>query len=138
MSEPKKRGRKKRPRTTAEKLLITEFASKLEAKLQSGGWDAAKIADKLKISPASFYNYRNKTNLAGYEVLKRAHDLWGWNFEYIDFGERSAKAPSETEAPRQYVLPFIENVHESDIQVIRAKAVKPDTLLLTVQIKFVS
>lgn len=138
MPEERKRGRKKRPRTTAEKLLMAEFARKLQSKAEIDGWNAAKVAGKLKISLASFYNYRNKTNLASYEVLKRAHDLWGWNFEYMDFGEPSAKAPSETEAPRQYVLPFIENVHESDIQVIRAKAVKPDTLLLTVQIKFVS
>jgi hypothetical protein len=61
-----------------------------------------------------------------------------WNFQHIDFAERSGKAPSEAEQPRQYVLPFIENVHESDIQVVRAKAVKPDSLELTVQIRFVS
>jgi len=115
-----------------------EFASKLTAKAESDGWNAAKVAEKLKIGLASFYNYRNKKSLASYEILKRAHDVWDWKFEYIDFGERSARAPSEVEAPRQYVLPFIENVRESDVQIIRAKAVKPDTLLLTVQIKFVS
>src|SRR5215470_8677874 len=85
---------------------------------------------------ASLYNYKNKSDLPSYEILKRTHDRWGWNFKYIDFAERSGRAPTEDEQPRQYVLPFIETVRESDIQVIRAKPVKPDSLELTVQIKF--
>jgi len=138
MQEGRKRGRKKRARTTAEKLLMTEFSEKLYGKMKDEHWNAKKAAQELNVSLASFYNYRNKTDLPRYEILKRAHDLWGWNFKHIDFGERSARAPSETEQPRQYVLPFIENVHEDDIQVIRAKAVKPDRLELTVQIRFAS
>lgn len=98
----------------------------------------SRSASELKISLASFYNYRNKTDLPSYEVLKRADDIWGWNSRYIDFAERSASAPSEEEQPRQYVLPFSESIREDDIQVIRAKAVKPDSLELTVQIRFVS
>ena len=138
MPRQAKRGRKKRARTTAEKLLMTEFSRKLHDKMKEKRWNAATAAHELKVSLASFYNYLNKTNLASYEILKRAHDSWGWNFQYIDFAAPSGKAPSETEQPRQYVLPFIENVHESDIQVIRAKAVKPDSLELTVQIRFAS
>jgi hypothetical protein len=133
---PRKRGRKKRPRTTAEKLLMAEFSKKLLLKMEKEGWNAKKTAVELQISLASFYNYRNKTDLPSYEILKRSHDLWGWNFQYIDFAERSPRAPSDEEQPRQYVLPFIESVHESDIQVIRAKPVKPDSLELTVQIRF--
>jgi len=132
-----KRGRKKRPRTTAEKLLMAEFSEKLCDKMKEESWSAKKTAKELKICPASFYNYRNKADLPSYNVLKRAHDLWGWNFQHIDFAEQSARAPSEIEQPRQYVLPFIEGVRESDIQIIRAKPVKPDTLELTVQIRFV-
>lgn len=117
---------------------MAEFSEKLHEKMEEKRWNAKRTAHELKINLASFYNYRNKTDLPSYEILKRAHDLWGWNFKYIDFAEQSARAPSEAEQPRQYVLPFIENVHESDIQVIRAKAVKPDSLLLTVQIRFAS
>ena len=106
--------------------------------MKEKGWNAATTALELKVSLASFYNYRNKADLPSYEILKRAHDRWGWNFQYIDFGAPSGKVPSETEQPRQYVLPFIENVHESDIHVIRAKAVRPDSLELTVQIRFAS
>jgi hypothetical protein len=122
----------------AEKLLLTEFSEKLYAKMDETGWNAKKTAEELGVSVASFYNYRNRTDLPSYEVLKRSHDRWGWKFRYIDFAEGTGRAPSESQQPRQYVLPFIENVHESDIQVIRAKAVKPDSLELTVQIRFVS
>jgi hypothetical protein len=137
MSLAGKRGRKKRPRTTAEKLLMTEFSEKLRKKMKEESWTAKRTAKELKICPASFYNYRKKADLPSYSVLKRAHDLWGWNFQYIDFAEQSAQAPSEVEQPRQYVLPFIGGVRESDIRIIRAKPVKPDTLELTVQIRFV-
>jgi len=136
MPQQRKRGRKKRPRTTAEKLLMAEFSGKLGDQMKEKGWNARKTAHELGISLASFYNYRNKTDLPSYEILKRTHDRWEWNFQYIDFAERSGKAPTESEQPRQYVLPFIENVHESDIQVIRAKPVKPDSLELTVKIRF--
>ena len=115
---------------------MAEFSKKLLDKMTKEDWNAKKTASELRISLASFYNYRKKTDLPSYEVLKRSHDLWGWNFEYIDFAERSGRAPSDEEQPRQYVLPFIESVHESAIQVIRAKPVKPDTLELTVQIRF--
>jgi hypothetical protein len=136
MSLAGKRGRKKRPRTTAEKLLMAEFSTKLWEKLKEEGWSARRAARELHICLASFYNYRSKKDLPSYSVLKRAHDLWGWNFQYVDFAEQSAKAPSEVEQPSQYVLPFIESVRERDIQIIRAKPVKPDTLELTVRIRF--
>jgi len=136
MSQGRKRGRKKRARTTAEKLLMGEFSDKLRGKVGQPGWSAKRTARELDVCLASFYNYRNRKDLPSYEVLKRSHDLWGWTFKYVDFADRHAKAPTELEQPRQYVLPFIENVHESDIQVIRAKPVKPDMLELTVQIRF--
>jgi hypothetical protein len=113
-----------------------EFSDKLREKMAREGWGAKRVAHELDICLASFYNYRNRKDLPSYEVLKRSHDRWGWNFQYIDFAERYAKAPSDLEQPRQYVLPFIENVRESDVQVIRAKSVKPDSLELTVQIRF--
>ena len=118
---------------------MAEFSDKLyeEMREMEGRGKAPKLARELKVSLASLYNYLKKTDLPSYEVLKRAHDNWGWSFKYIDFGARSARAPSEEEQPRQYVLPFIDNVHQSDIQVTRAKAVRPDCLELTVQIRFV-
>ena len=134
----KKRGRKTRPRTTAEKLLLAEISKKLYALMDDRKWKrVATAARQLKISPASMYNYLKKDDLASFEVLKRIHDEWGVEFEYLNFGEKATvRAPSEAEQPRQYILPFIESVRETDIRIIKAKSVKPDTLQLTINIKF--
>jgi dihydropteroate synthase len=114
---------------------MNEVSEKFGAKRDDVG--ARSAAKALKISVASFYNYINKADLPSFEVLKRAHDRWNLNFTYIDFGSDSpTPSPSETDQPRQYVLPFIKGVRESDIEIIRAKAVKPDTLQLTVNIRF--
>lgn len=132
-----RRGRGKRPRTTAEKLLMGEVSQKFSAKKKSMGARAA--ARELKVSVASFYNYIRKTDLPSFEVLKRAHDVWNENFTHIDFASASRTwSPSEESQPRQYILPFIKAIREDDIEVVCAKAVKPDSLLLTLKIRFVS
>jgi transcriptional regulator with XRE-family HTH domain len=133
---PKKRGRKPRPRTTAEKLLMVEVSEKFETLMEERGWSVERAAKELEVSRASFYNYCNKSDLASFEVLKKAHDRWGLKFKYIDFGANSRQSSPTTEEPRQYVLPFIANVRERDVEIIKAKSVKPDTLQLTVNIKF--
>lgn len=116
---------------------MVEVSEKFARVMKDRGWNAEKAAKELGVSRASFYNYWNKNDLPSFEVLKRAHDRWKLDFKYIDFGEKNKRvAPSEIKEPRQYVLPFIENVRESDVQIIRAKSVKPDTLQLTVHIKF--
>jgi len=143
MPEKGKPGRKKRPRTTAEKLLMAEFSAKLYAILDEKGWVKQKsgkerAARALGVSRASFYNYLNRLDLASFEVLKRAHDRWGMNFAHIDFGAKAPPQPTPTEedAPRQYVLPFIKSVRENDIEIVQTKPVRPDTLQLTVNIRF--
>ncbi len=116
---------------------MAEVSQKLYKKMEDDGWNAETAAKKLKVSRASFYNYLNQNDLPRFEILKRAHDLWGIKFKYVDFGaQRKSSSPSETDQPRQYVLPFIESVRENDIEIIQAKPVKPDTLQLTVNIKF--
>jgi predicted transcriptional regulator len=137
MSNRRKPGRKKRPRTTAEKLLMNEFSEKLVSLMQDRDLNVEATATELGVCRASLYNYRNKTDLASFEVLKRAHDLWGFTFQYLDFAVGARRsAPSEEDQPRQYVLPFIEGVRQRDVEIIRAKPVKPDTLQLTVNIRF--
>ncbi|HEY1528245.1 MAG TPA: hypothetical protein VGH51_18615 [Candidatus Angelobacter sp.] len=133
---PQKVGRKRKPRTTAEKLLMTEVSEKFGKVMEDRGWNAERAAKELDVSRASFYNYCNKNDLASFEVLKRAHDRWGLNFKYIDFGANSRHSSSPPEEHRQYVLPFIDNVRERDVEIIKTKSVKPDTLQLTVNIKF--
>src|SRR5271165_1315568 len=129
-----KPGRKLRPRTTQEKLLMVEISKKLYALMDQQGWKTGgAAARKLKISPASMYNYLKKDDLASFEVLRRIHDEWGVDFQYLNFGTTPRRrGPSEADQPRQYILPFIEGVREGDIQIIQTKSVKPDTLQLTI------
>lgn len=122
---------------------MAEFSAKLAELLKAKGWDKVKggkekAASQLDVSRASFYNYLNKNDLPSFEVLKRAYEKWGMTFEHIDFGSaRSSRhVPSEEESPRQYVLPFLQAVRGEDVEVVRAKTVKPDTLQLTVNIRF--
>jgi hypothetical protein len=132
-----KGGRKKRARTVSEKLLMAEFSLKLYGVLEKKGWDKQKGARELAVSRASFYNYLNQTDLASFEVLKRAHDRLGMKFDYIDFGASARSLNvAAIEQPRQYVLPFLKSVRENDIEVISTKPVRPDTLQLTINVKF--
>src|SRR5713101_5437565 len=102
MSQKPKRGRKRHPRTTAEKLLMSEISKKFGDVMKDRGWNAERAAKELGVSRASFYNYwSKKDDLPSFEVLKRAHDLWGLNFEYIDFGVKGrTPAPGQGEEPR--------------------------------------
>lgn len=133
---PNKRGRKLRPRTTAEKLLMVEVSEKFEKVMKDRAWNVERAAKELGVSRASFYNYWNRNDLPSFEILKRAHDRWGLNFKHIDFGVNSRQSAPTAEEPRQYVLPFIDGVRERDVEIIKTKSVKPDTLQLTVNIKF--
>ena len=58
--------------------------------LKAEAGSPARAARRLGISRASFYNYLKTegADLPSFEVLKRAHDLWNLNFNYIDFGAR--------------------------------------------------
>ena len=118
---------------------MVEIRDKFRKTMADKKWDVARAARELGVCRASFYNYLKAYNadLPSMEVLKRAHDLWGLNFTNIDFGAPGkSTSPSETEQPRQYVLPFIQSVREQDIEIVKTKSVKPDTLQLIVNIRF--
>jgi hypothetical protein len=122
---------------------MAEFSQKLYGVLKARGWDQQKggkdLASKeLGVSRASFYNYLNRKDLAGLEVQRRAHDLWGVKSDYINFGHTGSPPASaiHEDKTRQYVLPFIQSVRENDIEIVRTKPIRPDTLQLTVNIKF--
>lgn len=138
MVRVRKPGRKSRPRTTAEKLLMAEMSQQLYAKMRTERWDKKRAAKELGVSLASFYNYLNQDDLPNYEIFKKAHDIWEFKFQYMDFGGKRAASRSITPAEftRQTVLPFIESVRENDIEIIKAKPVSSDILQLTINIKF--
>jgi len=75
--------------------------------------------------------------LAGYDVLKRAHDIFGFEFTYMDFERTpSLRSPGKNGTDAQGVLPFLKTVRQDDIQIVGTKPVERDTLELTVQIRF--
>ncbi len=117
---------------------MADISMKLEELIGKRKWkNVDEAAGKLRISRAALYNYIGKRDLASFELLKRVHDEWGVDFTYLNFGAPAKKRyPSEADEPRQYVLPFIESVRQDDIQIIRAKPVRPDTLELVVRIRF--
>ena len=117
---------------------MQEIERKFREKMRTENWDAETAAKQLKVSRASFYKYLGKTDLPSFEVLKRAHDLWGISFNHIDFAaSHPVRVPPESELPRQFLLPFLEAVDASHVQILRAKPIKPDMLELTVRIRFV-
>jgi hypothetical protein len=122
---------------------MAEFSEKLKSVLMDRGWDKSKAgkeeaAKELCVSRASFYNYLTQKDLAGLEVFRRAHDLWGIKLKHMDFGVGTSPSPikKREEGPRQYVLPFIQSVNENDVEIVQAKPIGRDTLQLTVNIRF--
>ncbi len=133
-----KRGRKKRERTTAEKLVMKEVRDQLLSKLE--GWTVEGAAEDLKVSRATLYNYRKEisdnTPVPTYEILRRMHERWGFKFQYIDFGH--PRRPSISLDKQQTKFEFLEGVDPSNIEVTSAKPMGRDTLELVVHIRFAS
>jgi len=96
------------------------------------------VAARLRICKASLYNYLNEQTLPGYEVLKRAHEVLGFRFQYMDFTSprRSKRRDGKASIP-QGVLPFLEMLRPEDLKVIAKKTVECENALqVTIQIRF--
>lgn len=116
---------------------MAEMSTQLYAKMDKERWNKKTAARELGVCLASFYNYLNQDDLASYDIFKKTHDAWMFQFKHMGFGDNQGAAPAlQEEYARQYVLPFIESVRENDIEVVKAKSVKSDTLQLTINIKF--
>jgi hypothetical protein len=135
----RKRGRRPRILKPDEKLLLKEFSEKLSRLVEKEGRSVQEIAKQLKVCRASLYNYLRQTDLAGIDVLERAHRVLGFNFSYMDFSVTPRrKSAMRGEPSAQGVLPFIiGSIQKDDVQVTCAKPVKRETALeVTVQIRF--
>jgi hypothetical protein len=139
MPSKPKRGRKPRTLGAAEKQLMGDFSKQLYGLLSQSGWTVERIARELRVSRASVYNYRNETDLAGHNVLRRAHFVLGFQFRYMDFdGTPVSKSRRKNRSDAQGVLPFLKALRQDDIQIVGKKSVDRDTLELTVHIRFAS
>lgn len=129
--------RRRIPPTWEERLrqqVETEFT---KAKRSKGAKGAAA---ELGICLASFYKYANGDDLPGYEVLRRAHEKWGSEFDHLDFDaiHPKYKGVRGLHEEKQYVLPFIEGVKEKDVTIVDVEAKRPNSLELRLKIRFAS
>lgn len=136
MEPSKKRGRKPRPYTPGERALLAQFSGKLNEIKSSTGRNVEDLARELGVCKASFYNYLKGTDLPGWEVLRRAHEKWGFTSDLLDFRRQGPMRPRPKVLPRQYKLSFLSQVHERDVEIVSTRPVGSDTLELLVKIKF--
>lgn len=99
--------------TYAEKLLMAQVKSEFGRIKKKYGAQAA--ARKLRVSVPSFYNYVRGTDLPRMEVLRSAHELWGIRWKHIDSSQFVSTV--KVKSPEQFVLPFLDAVHEKDVTI---------------------
>lgn len=139
-----RRGRK--PRSATEKRLIAAVAAKLQEGIQKGirqkrFQNTTGAAADLGISRAALYKYTRGKSLPSASVLWKAHRKWIIDFEFE--GMRLDRDFFQSERPKagypehmQYALPFIENLRKKDVQLVKVETEKPDSVELTLKIRF--
>jgi transcriptional regulator with XRE-family HTH domain len=116
---------------------MTEIAEKLEDYRKRKRWNVKTAAAELGVSTASFYLYRKKKDLPRFEVLQKAHDLWGITFEHLNVAPGKRRSSwRRTGTNSQLVLPFLETVREEDVEVVQVSARKPSSMEVTLKIRF--
>jgi len=110
----KTRGRKD---SAGEKHLKAQVAKVFTKKLQEPG-GAKTAAKELRISLASFYKYAKGDDLPRMEVLRDAQEKWdGVKWDLIDVSQITQK--KKIVSPEQFVLSFLQEVREEDVQVAK-------------------
>lgn len=98
-----------------------------------------EVRSKLRVSRASLFNYKDGTDLASLDVLKRAHEELGFSFPYMDFSAPQKPRTSRAELKKaQGAFSFLEPLRREHIRVVSKKTVDSQTLELTMQIRFPS
>ena len=127
----KTRGRKDTP---GEKHLKAQVAKVFSARLEKKG-GAKQAARDLNISLASFYNYSDGQDLPRMEVLRDAQRKWeGVKWELIDVSDITEK--KKTVSAEQYVLSFLQDVHEKDVEIAKIGPKGERTLQVLLNIRF--
>lgn len=126
-----KRGRK---HSAGERQLMAQVARVFSAKRDEKG-GAKKAAGDLGISLASFYKYAAGDDLPRMEVLRDAQLKWkGVKWDLIDVSEITKK--KKIESPEQYVLSFLQEVHEKDVEIARIGPKGERVLQVLINIRF--
>jgi hypothetical protein len=96
---------------------MAQVAKVFSAKRDEKG-GAKKAAGDLGISLASFYKYAAGDDLPRMEVLRDAQLKWkGVKWDLIDVAEITKK--KKIESPEQYVLSFLQEVQEKDVEIVK-------------------
>jgi hypothetical protein len=100
---------------------------------EKGG--ARRAAADLGISLASFYKYAAGEDLPRMEVLRDAQLKWaGVKWELIDVTEITKK--KKIASPEQYVLSFLREVHEKDVEIVKIGPKGERVLQVLINIRF--
>jgi hypothetical protein len=127
----KKRGSRHSP---GERQLMAQVKKVFSAKKDEKG-GAKRAAEDLGISLASFYKYAAGDDLPRMEVLRDAQTKWaGVKWELIDVTEITRK--KKIESPEQYVLSFLREVHEKDVEIVKIGPKGERVLQVLINIRF--
>jgi hypothetical protein len=97
--------------------------------------DGAREAVKdLRICRASFYKYARGEDLPRVEVLKAVEEKWGVKWELIDLSQMTEQ--KKVSSPEQYVLSFLEEVRNEDVQIKKIGPKGEKVLQVTLNIRF--
>lgn len=118
--------------TPGEKHLLAQvarvFTDKKDKKLVKA------VMDELGICRASFYKYARGEDLPRMEVLRAAKEKWKVDWELIDVTRITEKKPIES--PEQYVLSFLQEIRNEDVQVTKIGPKGEKILQVTLNIRF--
>lgn len=92
------------------------------------------VMDELKICRASFYKYARGEDLPRMEVLRAAKEKWKVDWELIDVSQITETKPIES--PEQYVLSFLQEVRNEDVQITKIGPKGERVLQVTLNIRF--
>jgi transcriptional regulator with XRE-family HTH domain len=112
MKKTKKRSGRKRPADAD--LVISQVKAEFHKQMDRLG-GAKEAADQLGVCRASFYKYLKGETLPDFEVLRKAHNVWGIKWKYIDTSEILPIRRVQT--PEQAVFSFLRAMNEDSVEI---------------------
>jgi hypothetical protein len=114
--------------------LMTQVAKVFSAKKKEKG-GARRASKELGICLSSFYKYAAGQDLPRMEVLRDAQQQWKdvkWDLIDVSDITKTKKIAS----PEQYVLSFLKEVHEKDVEIARIGPKGERVLQVLLNIRF--
>jgi len=119
--------------TPGELRLLKQVREVFDGQRKKKGGAEEAVRD-LRICRASFYKYAKGEDLPRVEVLKAAEEKWGVKWELLDLSQITEK--KEIPSPEQYVLSFLQEVRNHDVQIRKIGPKGQRVLQVTLNIRF--